>query len=100
MRLRTPVRRVLKSSSPRRRLLAMSLACGLCAAAALPATADTTQDQLQQLRAQEANQRSQLDQLNSQQQSAQAALSQLKATLDARRADLGGGDAQVAQPTR
>jgi SpoIID/LytB domain protein len=55
---------------------------------ALPAAADSPQDQLQQLRVQEANQRSQLDQLAKQQQDALGTLGQLKANLDAVNADL------------
>ena len=50
----------------------------LCAGTAAPAAADNTADQLEQLRAQEANQRSQLDQLGSQQQSVQATLNRLR----------------------
>ncbi|MFN2466460.1 MAG: SpoIID/LytB domain-containing protein [Candidatus Dormibacteria bacterium] len=60
-----------------------------------PAAADSTQDQLQQLRAQEASQRSQLDQLSTQRRDAQGALNQLKANLDAVNADLGAAYQQL-----
>jgi stage II sporulation protein D len=53
----------------------------------VPALADPTADQLNQLRVQEQNQRAQLDQLRSQQQSAQATLSQIQAEYDAKQAD-------------
>ncbi|HEY8740609.1 MAG TPA: SpoIID/LytB domain-containing protein [Candidatus Dormibacteraeota bacterium] len=95
MRSRTSVRYVLDRSPRRRRLTASVVACLTCLAAALPAAADSTSDQLQQLRAQEASQKSTLSQLASQQQGAQSALDQLRATLDSRQADLGGAYQQL-----
>jgi len=73
------------------------MAALLCAATALPAAADSTADQLQQLRAQEASQRSQLDQLGGQQQSVQATLNRLRGDLSAKQADLADVFAQVAE---
>jgi SpoIID/LytB domain protein len=67
----------------------------VCLSVALPASADSTQDQLQQLRAQEANQRSQLDQLAGQQHDALGTLGQLKANLDAVNADLSNAYQQL-----
>lgn len=66
----------------------MALAGLLCLSVALPAAADSAEDQLQQLRAQEASQRSQLDQLGKQRREAQGALGQLQAQLDSANADL------------
>jgi SpoIID/LytB domain protein len=71
------------------------VACLLCFGAAIPVAADSTQDQLQQLRAQEASQRSQLDQLAQQKRDAQGALGQLQAQLDAANADLSGAYQQL-----
>ena len=94
MSVRTCVRRD-PSTRHRRRLFAVGLVCLLPLSVALPAAADSTQDQLQQLQAQEANQKSALTQLGSQQQAAQAALSQLRGTLSAKRADLHSALARI-----
>ncbi|MGI8608125.1 MAG: SpoIID/LytB domain-containing protein [Candidatus Dormibacteria bacterium] len=99
MRFRTSVRHVLALTSPRRRVIAVGLACLLPLSAALPAAADPNQDQLQQLQAQEANQKSQLSQLGSQQAAAQVALAQLRGVLGAKQADLSGAIAQAAALT-
>ncbi|MFN2462791.1 MAG: SpoIID/LytB domain-containing protein [Candidatus Dormibacteria bacterium] len=61
-----------------------------------PAAADSAADQLQRLRAEEASQRSQLDQIGSQQQGVLASLSRLREDLNAKRSDLAGAFAQVA----
>jgi stage II sporulation protein D len=95
MRSRTHVRRAPALNPLSRRSLALSLGILLCLGIAAPAAADSTQDQLQQLRAQEASQRSQLEQLGSQQQAVMSALGQLKGDLNARRASLGDAFAQV-----
>lgn len=71
------------------------MACLLCLAPALPAAADSTADQLQALRAQEANQRTQLDQLGAQQQSVLSTLQQLRGDLSAKQADLADVFAKV-----
>ena len=68
----------------------------LCAATALPAAADSAADQLQQLRAQEASQRSQVEQLSTQQKSVLATLNRLRGDLSAKRADLADAFAEVA----
>ncbi|MDQ6748507.1 MAG: hypothetical protein M3010_10450, partial [Candidatus Dormibacteraeota bacterium] len=71
------------------------MAIFLCLSPALPAAADSTQDQLQQLRAQEASQKSQLDQLAGQRHDARGALDHLRANLDAVNADLSGAYQQL-----
>src|SRR5947209_7522329 len=99
MRLSTYVRHALAMSPQRRRVAAAGLACLLPLSMALPAAADSTQDQLQQLQAQEANQKSQLSQLGTQQQAAQSTLEQLRGTLNAKQANLSAALAQVASLT-
>lgn len=96
----TYVRRVSAVTSPRRRVIAVALACLLPLAAVLPAAADSTKDQLQQLQAQEANQKSQLTQLGNQQEAAQATIKELRGALSAKQADLSGAIAEVAVLTR
>lgn len=64
---------------------------------AVPAMADSTQDQLNQLKLQQQGLEAALGQLSSQQQSAQATLAQLQADYNSKQTDYAAGLAQATQ---